>query len=247
MYKFTVHPLPGCELISVEKQHLSLRLARFIHSNSASYPWRSRYITEQFLFFRLDNQLYIEVIFNQVAPDYLEGLLLVTEGDELPEGAVQDIARIAALLHRAANMQHTPTKYVIHSFWKLLKLDRALAKSVSIKRKTAIRHFSLVIWDQTTYWPSSPLYRLTNSSKACLNRAEVKACWPENGSLLEIRLVSTSRCCSLLFLRDEVKYLLPKPVLPMKDIKPPQWVESVQQHWPQALTATTTEAKVGST
>ncbi|XP_022668747.1 unconventional myosin-XV-like isoform X2 [Varroa destructor] len=101
---------------------------------------------------RLDNQLYIEVIFNQVAPDYLEGLLLVTEGDELPEGAVQDIARIAALLHRAANMQHTPTK-------------------------------------------------------------------------------------------DEVKYLLPKPVLPMKDIKPPQWVESVQQHWPQALTATTTEAK----
>jgi myosin XV len=60
--------------------------------------------------FRLDNQLYIEVIFNQVAPDYLEGLLLVTEGDALLEASVADIAHIAALLHRAANMQHVPTK-----------------------------------------------------------------------------------------------------------------------------------------
>lgn len=64
-------------------------------------------------FYRLDNQLYIEVIFNQVAPDYLEGLLLVTEGDALAEASVADIAEIAALLHRAANMQHVPSKYVL--------------------------------------------------------------------------------------------------------------------------------------
>ncbi|XP_028967897.1 unconventional myosin-XV-like [Galendromus occidentalis] len=101
---------------------------------------------------RLDNQLYIEVIFNQVAPDYLEGLLLVTEGDGLSAAAVADIAHIASLLHRAADMQHMPTK-------------------------------------------------------------------------------------------DEVKYLLPKPVLPMKEIKPPQWVEMVQAHWSRMLTMSNTEAK----
>lgn len=53
--------------------------------------------------------LYIEVLFNQVAPDYLEGLLL-----ELPSGGaptpdtVRDMARIAAVLHRAADLNHVP-------------------------------------------------------------------------------------------------------------------------------------------
>lgn len=53
--------------------------------------------------------LYIEVLFNQVAPDYLEGLLL-----ELPNGGppnpdiVRDMARVAALLHRAADLNHVP-------------------------------------------------------------------------------------------------------------------------------------------
>lgn len=53
--------------------------------------------------------LYIEVLFNQVAPDYLEGLLL-----ELPTGGaptpdvVRDMARIAAVLHRAADLNHVP-------------------------------------------------------------------------------------------------------------------------------------------
>lgn len=53
--------------------------------------------------------LYIEVLFNQVAPDYLEGLLL-----ELPNGGaptpdyIRDMARIAAILHRAADLNHLP-------------------------------------------------------------------------------------------------------------------------------------------
>ncbi|RWS29427.1 myosin XV-like protein, partial [Leptotrombidium deliense] len=101
---------------------------------------------------RLDNQLYIEVIFNQVAPDYLEGLLLVTPNGRLPQEMTVDISRIAALLHRAADMEHNPTK-------------------------------------------------------------------------------------------DEVKYLLPKPVLPMKEIRPPVWVEKVQQNWSDMAAITTTEAK----
>ncbi|XP_055854931.1 unconventional myosin-XV isoform X2 [Episyrphus balteatus] len=53
--------------------------------------------------------LYIEVLFNQVAPDYLEGLLLEvpTNGGPNPE-VVRDMARIAALLHRAADLNHVP-------------------------------------------------------------------------------------------------------------------------------------------
>ncbi|KAE8738383.1 hypothetical protein FOCC_FOCC016138 [Frankliniella occidentalis] len=54
---------------------------------------------------RLDSHLYIEVVFNQIAPDYLEGLLLY------------EIAKMAALLHRAADMAHVPamkeTKFLL--------------------------------------------------------------------------------------------------------------------------------------
>lgn len=101
---------------------------------------------------RLDNPLYIEVIFNQVAPDYLEGLLLQTPGDRLAEDTVADIARIAALLHRAADMEHKPSK-------------------------------------------------------------------------------------------EEVKYLLPKPVLPMREIRAAQWIEMVQRNWNDMSALTTNEAK----
>lgn len=46
--------------------------------------------------------------------------------------------------------------------------------------------------------------------------------------------------------KDEVKYLLPKPVLPMKDVRPPQWVEMVQHNWSDMPALTTTEAKAQS-
>lgn len=54
--------------------------------------------------------LYIEVLFNQVAPDYLEGLLLElpSNGAPPPPDVVRDMARIAALLHRAADLNHVP-------------------------------------------------------------------------------------------------------------------------------------------
>lgn len=102
---------------------------------------------------RLDNPLYVELIFNQVAPDYLEGLLLVQpQGRRLPDATLGDIARIAALLHRAADMQHVPSK-------------------------------------------------------------------------------------------DEVKYLLPKPVLASKEVKPPHWVDLVQRNWADMMALNNTEAK----
>ncbi|CAD6241372.1 GSCOCG00002698001-RA-CDS [Cotesia congregata] len=81
---------------------------------------------------RLDAALYIEVVFNQIAPDYLEGLLLVIPEDHLPQEVIvklrrinlsstinnsysindlstYDMAQIAALLHRAADMAHDPS------------------------------------------------------------------------------------------------------------------------------------------
>lgn len=132
---------------------------------------------------RLDCKLYIEVIFNQVVPDYLEGLLLVLSSNKVKSNAdspdeeasnagkmamdpnvnifadfmlgdqmVNDICRIAALLHRAADMEYQPTK-------------------------------------------------------------------------------------------EEVKYLLPKPILPMKFMKPNRWVELVQENWTDMSAISTMEAK----
>lgn len=96
--------------------------------------------------------MYIDVVFNQVAPDYLEGLLLVTPQERLSDSMIDDISRIAALLHRAADMEEQPTK-------------------------------------------------------------------------------------------DEVKYLLPKPVLPMKEVRPPQWISMVQSNWAEMAALSTIEAK----
>ena len=37
---------------------------------------------------RLDNPLYTEVVFNQIAPDYLEGLLLVMPSEQIDQDIV---------------------------------------------------------------------------------------------------------------------------------------------------------------
>merc|ERR1711971_982952 len=41
---------------------------------------------------RLDNKLYIEVVFNQIAPDYLEGLLLVMPSEQIDQDVVYQVA-----------------------------------------------------------------------------------------------------------------------------------------------------------
>ncbi|XP_046454243.1 unconventional myosin-XV-like isoform X3 [Daphnia pulex] len=102
---------------------------------------------------RLDNALYIEIVFNQVAPDYLEGLLLVMPGEQISQDCVYDIAKVAALLHRAADFDHMPTM-------------------------------------------------------------------------------------------KETKYLLPKPALSVRDIKPPQWVNLVQSSWKEVEHFKPFQAKV---
>ncbi|KAF4520561.1 hypothetical protein B566_EDAN011113 [Ephemera danica] len=101
---------------------------------------------------RLDSPLYVEVVFNQVAPDYLEGLLLVMPGEQLDQELVYDIAKVAALLHRAADMSHVPAM-------------------------------------------------------------------------------------------KETKFLLPRPALAVRDIKPPQWVNMVQGSWQEVESLSTVHAK----
>jgi len=102
---------------------------------------------------RLENALYTEVVFNQIAPDYLEGLLLVApEEENIAAESVADVAKVAALLHRAADMTHKPT---------------------------------------------------------------VK----------------------------ETKFLLPKPALSARDIKPPQWVSMVQDCWQEVAALDASQAK----
>ncbi|XP_045475987.1 unconventional myosin-XV isoform X2 [Harmonia axyridis] len=96
--------------------------------------------------------LYTEVLFNQVAPDYLEGLLLRLGSPNLTPSIVRDIALIAALLHKAADLNHSP----------------------SLK---------------------------------------------------------------------EVKFLLPKPVLAMREPRPPQWLALVQTSWGQAANLQVSRAK----
>ncbi|XP_060523322.1 unconventional myosin-XV [Cylas formicarius] len=96
--------------------------------------------------------LYTEVLFNQVAPDYLEGLLLRLGNPNLPPSVVRDMALVAALLHRAADLGHSPN----------LK---------------------------------------------------------------------------------EVKFLLPKPVLGLREPRPPQWLALVQTSWGQAVGLSVSRAK----
>ena len=42
---------------------------------------------------RLDNALYIEIVFNQIAPDYLEGLLLVMPGEQIMQECVVSLGQ----------------------------------------------------------------------------------------------------------------------------------------------------------
>lgn len=43
---------------------------------------------------RLDSQLYVQVLFNQIAPDYLEGLLLVLPFGQLPQELLVNLHNI---------------------------------------------------------------------------------------------------------------------------------------------------------
>ncbi|CAH1793641.1 unnamed protein product [Owenia fusiformis] len=56
------------------------------------------------------SDLYIDIIYNQCIPDYLDGLLLlIQEGGALTPEMTMDVARLAALQHRASGLNNLPT------------------------------------------------------------------------------------------------------------------------------------------
>ena len=52
---------------------------------------------------RLDNKLYIEVVFNQIAPDYLEGLLLVMPSEQIDQDVVYQVNCLSAITFDSQN------------------------------------------------------------------------------------------------------------------------------------------------
>ncbi|XP_058510682.1 unconventional myosin-XV [Solea solea] len=58
---------------------------------------------------KLDNELYVTMHYNQVLPDYLKALLSVVPQGKVSEQHLQQIARLAALQHRAKDTSYLPT------------------------------------------------------------------------------------------------------------------------------------------
>ncbi|XP_076608369.1 unconventional myosin-XV [Chaetodon auriga] len=58
---------------------------------------------------KLDNELYVTMHYNQVLPDYLKALLSVVPQGKASEQHLQQIARLAALQHRAKDTIYLPT------------------------------------------------------------------------------------------------------------------------------------------
>ncbi|XP_019732947.1 unconventional myosin-XV-like [Hippocampus comes] len=58
---------------------------------------------------KLDNELYVTMHYNQVLPDYLKALLSVVPLSKASEQHLQQLARLAALQHRAKDAVYLPT------------------------------------------------------------------------------------------------------------------------------------------
>ncbi|MCI4393509.1 hypothetical protein PGIGA_G00158100 [Pangasianodon gigas] len=69
--------------------------------------WFRRVIWAQAL--KFDNELSVTVHYNQVLPDYLKGLLTVFPPDKVSEQQFHQIAKLAALQHRAKDAVSAPT------------------------------------------------------------------------------------------------------------------------------------------
>ncbi|KAI6076560.1 Unconventional myosin-XV [Aix galericulata] len=71
--------------------------------------WCRRVVWSQPL--KFDNELYVTVHYNQVLPDYLKGLFTVLPPSRLGEQHFQQLAKLAALQHRAKDGHRLPTAY----------------------------------------------------------------------------------------------------------------------------------------
>ncbi|KAM9745591.1 unconventional myosin-XV isoform 1-T1 [Menidia menidia] len=98
----------GQNVRPLNKREYILDIATEAEPVDASYSlWFRRVIWS--LALKLDNELYVTMLYNQVLPDYLKALLSVVPQGKVSEQQLQQIARLAALQHRAKDTVYLPT------------------------------------------------------------------------------------------------------------------------------------------
>ena len=137
----------------------------------------------------MDNTLYTEVVFNQIAPDYLEGLLLIMPGEQIDQNFVYDIAKVIS--SKVLLIIKTYNCTICRVFLKILYSYNQCSIGIQI---------------------AALLHRAADMD----HKPTIK----------------------------ETRFLLPKPALSARDIKPPQWVNMVQSSWEDGVfNFSTTQAK----
>ncbi|XP_029945692.1 LOW QUALITY PROTEIN: unconventional myosin-XV [Salarias fasciatus] len=98
----------GQNVRPLNKREYILDIATEAEPVDANYSlWFRRVIWS--LALKLDNELYVTMHYNQVLPDYLKALLSVVPQGKASEQHQQQLARLAALQHRAKDTIYLPT------------------------------------------------------------------------------------------------------------------------------------------
>ncbi|XP_054861298.1 unconventional myosin-XV [Amphiprion ocellaris] len=98
----------GQNVRPLNKREYILDIATEAELVDANYSlWFRRVIWS--LALKLDNELYVTMHYNQVLPDYLKALLSVVPQGKASEQHLQQLARLAALQHRAKDTIYLPT------------------------------------------------------------------------------------------------------------------------------------------
>ncbi|XP_078807147.1 unconventional myosin-XV [Oryzias latipes] len=98
----------GQNVRPLNKREYILDIATEAEKVDANYSlWFRRVIWS--LALKLDNELYVTMLYNQILPDYLKALLSVVPLGKASDQHLQQIARLAALQHRAKDSIYLPT------------------------------------------------------------------------------------------------------------------------------------------
>uniref|UniRef100_A0A3Q3RQT3 Myosin XVA n=1 Tax=Mastacembelus armatus TaxID=205130 RepID=A0A3Q3RQT3_9TELE len=98
----------GQNVRPLNKREYILDIATEAEAVDTNYSlWFRRVIWS--LALKLDNELYVTMHYNQVLPDYLKALLSVVPQGKVSDQHLQQIARLAALQHRAKDTIYLPT------------------------------------------------------------------------------------------------------------------------------------------
>ncbi|KAM6407457.1 unconventional myosin-XV [Rhynochetos jubatus] len=115
----------GQNVRPLTRREYVLDVAAETERRDAGYTfWCRRVVWSQPL--KFDNELYVTVHYNQVLPDYLKGLFTVLPPARPGEQHFPQVAKLAALQHRAKDRHHLPTArevqdYVPPQLFRLLK------------------------------------------------------------------------------------------------------------------------------